>query len=144
MEFLSYVQQHVRQESWQDFHDDLFTIPKTIRRLYLILCFDIGTRGDGMDEAFAFYGYSGDSLIHEILEGFRFVNLPQISGLIQKAFTYWRDPNSPMHSDPVPWRRMGEDLGDVHGQYYQQTEDLFAKVGAIINELGEDELHRTD
>lgn len=142
--FLSYVEDQIRHDSWQDFHDDLFAIPAYARRLYLPLCFDIGVRGDGMDAAFSFYGYSGDGLIEEIIEGFRLVGLHQVGDLIKKALRYWRDPDSPMHRDSIPWMRMDQDLDDVHGEYYKQTDELFSKVGTLIEEFGEDRIHGFD
>ncbi len=142
--FLSYVEDQIRHDSWQDFHDDVFAIPTCARRLYLPLCFDIGVCGNGMDSAFSFYCYSGDSLIDEIMEGFRFLGLDQVAGLIAHALKYWRDPDSPMHSDSVPWMRMDQDLGDIHGQYYRATDDLFSKVGALIEELGQNRIHRSE
>ena len=142
--FLSYVEDQVRHDSWQGFHDDIFAIPACARRLYLPLCFDIGVRGDGMDAAFSFYGHSGDGLMDEIVEGFRLLGLPRVAGLIEKALRYWRDPNSPMHSDSVLWRRMDQDLGDVHGQYYRETDDLFSRVGELIGKLGDDRIHRSN
>lgn len=144
IKFLSYVEDQIRQDSWQDFHDDVFAIPACARWLYLPLCFDTGVRGDGMDDAFSFYGYSDDSLIHEIMEGFHFLGLAQVAQLISKALKYWRNPDSPMHTDSIPWVRMDQDLEDVHSQYFSQTDDLFSKVGAIIEKLGEGRILRSE
>jgi hypothetical protein len=141
--FLSYVGDQIREDTWQEFHDDLFAIPSNARRLYLPLCFDIGVRGDGMADAFSFYGHSADSLIVEITEGFRLLGLPQVADLVDLAYRYWKDPASPMHGDSVPWRRMDEDLNDVHGRYFRGTEDLFALVGTLVTEWGEDRIHRS-
>ena len=140
--YLSYIEDQIRHGSWQDFHDDIFTIPETARRLFLPLCFDISVRGDGMNGAFSFYGHSGDSLIREIMDGFRLLEMPQVAELIDTALKYWRDPNSPMHSDSVPWMRMDQDLDDVHGRYYKQTTGLGSIVGALIEKLGEERIHR--
>ncbi|MCW1926232.1 hypothetical protein OKA05_26985 [Luteolibacter arcticus] len=142
--YLSYIERQIRHDSWQTFHDDVFSLPPNARRLYLPLCFDIGVRGGGLPGAFSFYGYSGDSLVEEIMEGFRLLGLPQVAGFLGQALAYWRKPDSPMHSDSVPWMRMDKDLDDVHGRYYRETEDLFARVGAMIAEWGEDGIHHAE
>lgn len=139
--WLSYVEEQIRHESWQDFHDDVLALPTIARRLYLPLCFDIGVSGDGMDQAFSFYGYSGDSLIREIVEGFRLLESGEVADLVEKAWDYWRNPASPMHSEQVAWLRMDADLGDIHGRYFRAADDLFSKVGLLIEELGEQRIH---
>lgn len=144
VKYLSYIGDQIVEDTWQEFHDDVFALPSNARRLYLPLCFDIGVRGDGMPDAFSFYGYAGDSLIREIMEGFRLIGLPQIADIIDQAYRYWRDPDSGMHTDGVPWRRMDEDLGDVHGRYYRDTKELFALVGSLVVDWGEERIHQPD
>ena len=143
-EYLSYVEEQIRHDTWQHFHDDVFAIPATARRLYLPLCFDIGVRGDGLGTALAFYAYQGDALVTEISEGFKLVGLPGVEEIIWRSLEYWRDPQSPMHSDSVPWMRMDIDLDGVHGKYYKMSEDLCSAVGGIITELGEAGVHEND
>lgn len=140
--YLSYIERQIRHDTWQEFHDDVFALPSNARRLYLPLCFDVGVRGGGMPGVFSFYGYSGDSLIEEIMEGFRLIGLPQIAGIIDQGYRYWLNQDSAMHSDAVPWMRMNKDLDDVHGRYYRDTEELFELVGSLVADWGEERVHQ--
>lgn len=134
--FRSWIESSVTHDSWQQFHDDVFALPKLARRLYLPLCFDIGVRGDSLDSTFAFYGYGGSDLIEEICQGFELLALNSLAELVRKAFSYWQNPASPMHAAKVPWLKMDEDLGDIHGLYFKESGQLLPRAGERISELG--------
>jgi hypothetical protein len=38
---------------------------------------------------------------------------------------------------------MDDDLEDVHGRYYKDTKELFALVGSLVSDWGEERVHQS-
>jgi hypothetical protein len=143
--YLSFIEDQIRQDSWIVFTADVFDLPENARRIYLAMCFDIGVKGDGFDTAFDFYAAGhgqapSSEPVDEIIGGFRLLGLDEAASIVSRAFHYWSDPDSPMHSAEIRWRAMDEDLGDIHGQYFKLAEGLHAVAGQKVRELGEEGL----